>query len=367
VKVVIAGGGTAGHVTPGIALADALRRRHGADVVFVGSATGPEARMVPEAGIAFHGIEAAPLYRELSVRAARAPFVALRSMRDCRPVVRGADAVVGVGGYASVPAGLAAYRERIPLVLHEQNAVPSLANRLLARGAAAVASTFVGARQRFPRGVRFVHTGDPVRARILEVRSRRRELAAEARAAFDLEEGVATVLVFGGSQGALRLDEALAGALPRLADEPVQILALTGRDHAAVVAEPAARGPAPRIHVEPFLDRMELAYAVADLAVARAGAGTIAELAVCGIPAVLVPYPHATADHQTANARELVRAGAADLVPDRDLSSERLAGCILDGVRDESRRDRMAQAMRTWSRPDADERLAALVREVARR
>lgn len=365
-KVVIAGGGTAGHVTPGLALAARLIEDHDADVLFIGSRTGFEAHMVPDAGVAFRGIEAAPLYRELSWRAARAPWVALRSVGACRPLVRDADVVVGVGGYVSVPTGLAARRERVPLVLHEQNAVPSLANRLLARGAVAVASTFADAEGRFPSRARFVHTGGPVREAVRSVPARRAELAAQARAAFGLAEGVVTVLVMGGSQGALRLDRALAGALPHLAEEPVQLVALTGADHVDVVAVPASTGAAPVTYVAPFLERIELAYAVADLAVARAGAGSIAELAVCGVPAVFVPYPHATANHQEANARELVRAGAADLVLDRDLSSERLAGCILEVMHDRDRRERMGAAMSAWAHPDADERLAALVIEAAR-
>ncbi len=366
-KIVIAGGGSGGHVLPGLALAERLRTDHGADVVFIGSRSGLEAKMVPEAGVRFFGIEVVPLHREFSWRAARAPFVALRSVRDCRPLVRGTDAVVGVGGYASVPAGLAARRERVPLVLHEQNAVPSLSNRMLARGAAAVASTFADARSRLPARVRFAHTGNPLRAAILDVPARRAALAREARDVFGFESSSPVVLVMGGSQGALHIDEMLAAALPRLAGEGVQLLVLAGRDHAGVVTEAVARGPAPITHVEAFLARMELAYAIADLAVARAGAGALAELAVCGVPAVLVPYPHAAANHQEANARELVRAGAATLVLDRELSSERLVGCILDLVRDERRLDAMANAMRGWARPDAAIRLAALVAEVAAR
>jgi UDP-N-acetylglucosamine--N-acetylmuramyl-(pentapeptide) pyrophosphoryl-undecaprenol N-acetylglucosamine transferase len=365
VKVVLAGGGTAGHVTPALALARRLIDDHGAHVRFVGSSAGFEARMIPAAGFEFHGIEAAPLYREVSLRAARAPIVAARSVGRARPLVRGADVVVGVGGYASVPAGLAARRERIPLVLHEQNAIPSLSNRVLARWATAIGSTFASAAPRFGSAARVVHTGNPVRGAILEVRSRRDELAAEAREAFRLEAGVRTVLVVGGSQGALHLDEVMALAMPGLADRPIQLVVVTGRDHVAVVADAVERGPSPRAHVAPFLDRIELAYAVADVAVARAGAGTIAELAVCGIPSIFVPYPHATANHQEANARELVAAGGAEMILDRDLSADALIACILGIVDDDQARRSMAHAIRSWARPDADARLAGLVAEVA--
>ncbi|HSL12088.1 MAG TPA: undecaprenyldiphospho-muramoylpentapeptide beta-N-acetylglucosaminyltransferase [Actinomycetota bacterium] len=365
-KVVVAGGGTGGHVTPALAVARRLIDDHGATVRFIGSSTGFEATMVPEAGIEFHGIEVVPLYREVSFRAARAPFVAARSVGRARALIRGADVVLGVGGYASVPAGIAARRERIPLVLHEQNAVPSLSNRVLARWATAIGSTFASAASRFGRTVRVEHTGNPVRSSILAVPTRRDELATQAREAFRLEADRRTVLVTGGSQGALHLDQVIAAALPALAPRPVQLVVVTGRDHVAVVADAVERGPSPRVHVAPFLDRIELAYAVADVAVARAGAGSVAELAVCGIPCVLVPYPHATANHQEANARELVAAGGAEMIVDRELSPDALVACILGVMDDDARRRSMAQAMRSWARPDADVRLAELVMAVAR-
>ena len=363
-KVVIAGGGTGGHVTPALAVADRLRHDHDAQVRFVGSSSGFESQLVPAAGYEFHGIDVAPLYRELSLRAARAPIVALRSVGRARHLVHGADVVVGMGGYASVPSGLAAGCERIPLVLHEQNAIPSLSNRVLARRAAAIGTTFTSTSLRVPARVRVERTGNPVRAAILDVPSRRGALADEALGAFRLEPGVPTVLVFGASQGALHIDQVLASALPALASHELQLIVITGRDHVAVL-EDAVAGPAPRTHVAPFLDRIELAYAIADVAISRAGAGSIAELAVCGIPALLVPYPHAAANHQEVNARELESVGAADVLLDRDLSSERVVAWMLELMEDRERRRRMAAAMRAWARPDAAGRLARLVAEVA--
>lgn len=361
-RIVIAGGGTGGHVFPGIALADRLVRDHGAEVSFIGAPSGPEARVVPEAGYQFSPVLAAPLYREVSLRALRAPFVALRSVAASRPLVEGADAVVGVGGYVSVPPGLAARRARVPLVILEQNAVPSLANRLLARRARAIGLTFEGARSRLRgRGTRVV-TGNPVRASVLEVPARRAELAAEARAAFGFEPDRPTVVVFGGSQGALHLDETVAGALPLLAVEPgIQLLVLTGPDHVDVVARASALVRGLTIHVMPFLERMELAYAVADLAVTRAGSTSIAEMTVCGMPMVLVPYPFATENHQEANARELEGAGAAIVQRDADLTAEGLARLIGDVARDRDRLARMSGAASAWGKPDADVRLASLV------
>jgi UDP-N-acetylglucosamine--N-acetylmuramyl-(pentapeptide) pyrophosphoryl-undecaprenol N-acetylglucosamine transferase len=366
VKVLIAGGGTGGHVYPGIALADRLQADHGASVEFAGASSGPEATLVPKAGYAFHPVEAAPMYREASRRAIRAPFVALRSVRACRPLLEGVDVVVGVGGYVSVPPGLAARRAHVPLVLHEQNAVPSLANRLLARRARAVGLTFEDARDRFPRRVSAVLTGNPVRTAILDVGPRRAELVAEARETFGLAQDRTTVVVFGGSQGALHLDETIAEALRLLeARVDLQLLVLTGPEHEPVVAGPAAAEMSLRVHVLPYLDRMELAYAVADLAVTRAGATSIAEMTVCGVPMILVPYPYATENHQEANARELERCGAAEVLLDAELSAEGLAHRILALVDDDERRAAMSVASRAWGRPDADERLATLVIEAA--
>jgi UDP-N-acetylglucosamine--N-acetylmuramyl-(pentapeptide) pyrophosphoryl-undecaprenol N-acetylglucosamine transferase len=368
VKVVIAGGGTGGHVFPGLALADRLRSAHDAHVEFIGSPSGPEAILVPKAGYAFHPVEAAPLYREFSRRAARAPFVALRSMRSSRPLLAGADVVVGVGGYVSVPPGLAARRAHVPLVLHEQNAVPSLANRLLARRAKAIGLTFEGARGGLKGRCAKIVTGNPVRARILDVAARRAELTAEALTTFGFEPGRTTVMVFGGSQGALHLDETIAGALPLLTKRAdLQLLVLTGAEHAGVVEGPAHAASPLRVHVLPFLERMELAYAVADLAVSRAGASNIAEMTVCGVPMLLIPYPFATENHQEANARELERAGAARVLLDAQLAPDALARGIVQLVDDPAATERMRGASAAWGKPDADERLAALVAEVVAR
>jgi UDP-N-acetylglucosamine--N-acetylmuramyl-(pentapeptide) pyrophosphoryl-undecaprenol N-acetylglucosamine transferase len=362
--VVVAGGGTAGHVFPAIALAEALARDHGAEVALVGSAAGQEARLVPAAGLAFHGVAADQLPREISARAARATLTALRSVRACRPIVEDADIVVGMGGYASVPAVLAAVRARRPMVLHEQNAVPGLANRLASRWARAVALSFAGAARRLPRARRTVVTGNPVRASILDVPASRHALAKEAREAFGFDEDRRTLLVTGGSQGALRLDRAVTGALELMRDrDDLQVLVLSGPAHRDEVRAPARA--ALRLAVVPFLDRMELAYAVADLAISRAGATSIAELTACGVPSILVPYPHATARHQEANARELERAGGAEVVPDADLSPQRLRERVDSLLGDPHRLAALAAGASSFARPDAAERLAGVVVEAA--
>jgi UDP-N-acetylglucosamine--N-acetylmuramyl-(pentapeptide) pyrophosphoryl-undecaprenol N-acetylglucosamine transferase len=317
---------------------------------------------VPDAGFRFVPVEAAPLTRHLSADLVHLPAVALRSIRASGQHVADADVVVGMGGYVSVPPVVAARRHRRPVVLHEQNAVPGLATRVLSRGARAVALSFADAASRLPARVRTTVTGNPVRAQVRAVRDRRDALRDEALTALDLERGRTTVLVFGGSLGALHLNRTAAEALTHLrARSDLQVLILTGPRHLGVVGEAAAREMPLRVRALPFLDRMELAYAVADAAVARAGATSIAELAICGLASILVPYPHATANHQDANARELERAGAAEVVADSDLRAEDLAIRIARLVDDVPRRTAMAERAAAWARPEAAADLAAVV------
>lgn len=362
-RVVIAGGGTAGHVFPAVALAEHLRSAHGAAVAFVGSARGQEARLVPAAGFEFHAVAAEPMPRKLSAQAVRAPLTALSSVRTCRPLVADADVVVGMGGYASLSAVLAARWSRRPLVVHEQNAVPGLVNRIASRGAAAIGVGFADAIARFgSRSGRAVVTGNPVRSSILRVAEERDALEKEACAELDLDGDVPTLLVTGGSQGALALDRLLADVLAGWSGrDDVQAIVLAGPGHLGEVGSASS----PRVRVVGFLERMELAYAAADVAVARAGASTTAELTVCGLPMILVPYPHATEDHQRANARELERAGAARVLEQSTLTAPALASAIDALLADRVARDRMADAALAWGRPDAAERLAALVLEAA--
>jgi UDP-N-acetylglucosamine--N-acetylmuramyl-(pentapeptide) pyrophosphoryl-undecaprenol N-acetylglucosamine transferase len=368
VRVLIAGGGTAGHVFPALALARRLVESHGADVRFVGTATGQEAGLVPAAGFAFTTVEARPFVRKVSLRAAAAPVWAARSVTRCRPLVASADVVVGMGGYVSVPASLAAIRSRRPLVLHEQNAVPGLANRTLSRVARTVALSFGETARLLPRRTHTAVTGNPVREEIVAVRSDRAALAEEARSALGLESGRATVVAFGGSQGALHLNGAVAGALDLLRDRgDLQVVLLTGPAHLEEAGRRLPGEGALLVRVLSFLDRMELAYAVADLVVSRAGATTVAEAAVSGLPTILVPYPYATGRHQEANARALQRAGAALVIMDDALTGELLASRVASLVDDRIRLQAMAERAAAWARPDAAEALAKVVAEAAER
>jgi UDP-N-acetylglucosamine--N-acetylmuramyl-(pentapeptide) pyrophosphoryl-undecaprenol N-acetylglucosamine transferase len=366
-RFVIAAGGTAGHVYPGLALARALVGE-GHDVSFVGTAERLEASLVPAAGFEFHSIRARPFVRKASLAAVRAPFVALRTVRECRPLVRGTDALVGMGGYVSVPAVIAARRERVPVVLHEQNAVPGLANRVLSRISGNVALSFVDAARFFPQRVRWTVTGNPVRDEILRVPEDGQLLAKEGREELELEETRRTVVIFGGSQGALHIDRAAIGACHLLADRAdLQVVLITGGAHLETIRR-AAPPPSGGIIVRlvGYLERMDLAYACADLVVSRAGATTVAEVSVCGLPALLIPYPYATGRHQEANARAFQRRGGASVMLDNQLSAEALARRIESLIDHPERLLAMAERSRAFGRPDAAQRLANIVVERGR-
>lgn len=359
-NVLVAGGGTAGHVFPAIALAHELVSM-GHEVRFAGTSGGQEGRLVAEAGFELVAVEAKPLERRVSVKAVTAPVAAVRSVKAVRPLVEAADVVVGMGGYVSVPVVLASLRSRRPVVLHEQNAVPGLANRTFARPARTVALAFAEARRTLPRRARTVLTGNPVRADILAVAIDRERLAKEARAELELDDAKRTIVVFGGSQGALHLNRAFAEAIRVLDRSDLQVLLLTGPAHVdGVRAALPSSGPV-TVRVQGFLERMELAYAVADAVVARAGATTIAEIAVSGLPSLLIPYPYATGRHQEANARALQRAGAATMLLDDELDGHVLADRIGWLLSDDERLRSMGERARAWSKPDAANALARTV------
>lgn len=364
--VLIAGGGTAGHVSPALATAEALRAARPELIVeFVGTAAGLESRLVPAAGWTLHQVPALPLRRRLSPDTLRVPLVVVGAACRVAALIRRRNvaAACGFGGYVSGPLALAARITGIPLVLHEQNAVPGLANRLAARWARAIAVSVPDVAARFPRPDRVVLTGNPVRSDLAHADLP--ALRRDAYTALGLQERRRTLLVFGGSLGARRLNDAvLASAARWAAPEGLQVLHATGRrDHARVRAGwDAVLGASPLVvRCVEFIERMDLAYAAADVAVCRAGASTIAELSVLGVPSVLVPYPHAAADEQTANARALAHAGAAVLVADSELDGGTLVAACEPLLLDDGRRERMAAAARSLGRPDAAARVAALV------
>ena len=371
-SLLVAAAGTGGHVFPGIAMArTVLEHDPTATVRFAGTTRGIETRVVPEAGFALDLLPILPLSRRLARETLLAPFAAVAGVMAARRLIRRHrfDVVFGTGGYVTLPVALAARLERVPVVLHEPNAVPGIANKLAARVASRIALGVADTAAAFPAG-RTVVVGNPVRPEL--ARLDRQGLRAEALAAFDLDPERRTLLVFGGSQGARRINQAVVAATGHWPEpERVQLLHACGRrDEADVRAAWAQADPEGRgllVKVVAFVDRMDLAYAAADLALTRAGAITMAELTATGTPAVMVPLPHAVADHQAANARVLAAAGGAVVVDDAALEGASLVGAVAPLLADPDRLAGMAAAMRGLAHPDAAEELAALVVEASGR
>lgn len=368
-RILFAGGGTAGHVFPALAVARELERLLGdVEPVFVGTRDRLEGRLVPEAGYELHHIDVLSLPRRPSPSLARVPGALRTAVRRCVEIIEEIDAkaVVTFGGYVSLPAAMAARRLGLPLIVHEQNAVPGLSNRLAARWADRVAITFPGSADRFAEPEKTVVTGNPVREAILDLdRDGEREKAARS---FRLRWVPRNLLVFGGSQGARSLNRAMVDTFDKWDGADVQILHAAGlrlySETAALWEHARATGAdGPRVRCVDFIDDMDAAYAVADIVVCRAGATSIAELTALGIPAVLVPYPHATADHQLHNARALAQCGAAVVVEDRELTGARLVEAVRPWLEDEEALANAARSSRAFGRRDAAANVARLVIE----
>lgn len=351
--VLILAGGTGGHIFPGLALAEALKLRR-VPVLWLGSRHGLEARLVPERGLAFVGLKVRALRGKGWLGWLWAPVMLFGAVLEALSVVWRSRprAVVSFGGFAAGPGGVAAWLLGRPLLVHEQNRIAGWTNRILARLARANLSGFPEA---LPRAR---HVGNPVRIEIAALMPPERRLAGRV--------GSPRLLVLGGSQGARALNEQVPRALARLRPEArYQVRHQCGpRWLEATRAAYAAAGV--EASVEAFIDDMVAAYDWADLVLCRAGALTLAELACAGLPAVLVPFPYAVDDHQTANARVHVAAGAAELLPEAELDPERLAALLERLARDPAARIGMAVAARGLAKPNAAEELAELCLELAR-
>jgi undecaprenyldiphospho-muramoylpentapeptide beta-N-acetylglucosaminyltransferase len=366
----VVGGGTAGHVMPALAIARALGdagHPHGT-IHMVGSERGLEAKLFPAAALPYTLLPGRGIERKISLQNIRSAFSLLvafgrawRLVGRLRPRV-----VVSVGGYASVPCALAAAMRRIPIVVAEQNAMPGAANRLVSRFAKACAVSFEGTPLPHP-----VVTGNPVRPEIAAID--RAQDAEAARHKLDVYPGRRVVLIFGGSLGALKLNRAVVEAIKRWSPRTdLHVRHVVGkRDWQEISASMGGRGVlagAPlRYQMVEYEDDMPTAMAAADLVVCRAGSSTCFELLALGLPSVLIPSPFVTADHQTANARHMVAAGASVLVPDRELDGTRLVEEVDALLGDATRLSEMGAAARRAARPDAARAIAALVEETAAR
>jgi|LNFM01.1.fsa_nt_gb UDP-N-acetylglucosamine--N-acetylmuramyl-(pentapeptide) pyrophosphoryl-undecaprenol N-acetylglucosamine transferase len=337
----MAGGGTGGHVIPGIAVARELQAR-GHEPVFVGTARGLETKLVPAAGFPLELIEIGSLQGQGRMRQVQTLLQLPASVARCIALTRRlrVAGVFSMGGYAAGPVGVAAALRRLPLLLMEPNAMPGLTNRYMARFSRRSLVSFEEAVQYFPVGNAEL-TGLPVRKEFFALPPKARGEKLE-------------ILVTGGSRGARRLNEAIKGLAPWLAGQPVRVVLQAGAEAEDI----------PGVSVTPFLNDMPGAFAAADLVICRAGAGAVAELAAAGKPAILVPYPYAADDHQAKNAQALERKGAARMIRDAECTPERLRAEIT-ALLEPGVLDRMAAAVRTFARPGAAERAADLLEECA--
>lgn len=360
-RLLLAGGGTAGHVEPALALADAvLRRLPDTVVAALGTAAGLESTLVPARGFELHLIPKVTMPRAEPRRWVSTPRGVWSAVRAASAVIteQQPDVVVGFGGYVALPAYLAARRAGVPFVVHEANARPGVANRIGARFTRHVAVSVPSTVGSLPHA-RLV--GIPLRSSI--TRLDRDAERPGARQTFGLEPNRPTILVFGGSQGARTINAALQGAARRLLDAGIQVLHAAGPQNTVVVDRRASDPP---YVVLPYLQRMDLAYAAADLVVGRSGAMTCAEVAAVGLPAVFVPYPHSNGE-QAVNAAPLVEAGSAVVVPDDTFSASVVETMVCDLALDADRLRAMSAAAEHLGAGDADERLADMVLEAAGR
>lgn len=351
VRFIVTGGGTGGHIYPALAIAQGLREKYPrAKILYVGKEGGLEADLVPKAGFPFRSIRVQGLQRRLSLanlralgQAGAAFWQARRILADFQPLV-----VIGTGGYVCGPVMLAAVSLKIPTLLHEQNALPGITTRLLARLVKRVAVTFADSARFLPRRAHLRVTGLPVRSEFLTVR---RE---ESRQALGLPEEGFFILSFGGSQGARTLNRAMGEVMERFRHrKDVHFLHVTGPGQYEEFKKGFSIPENGNTTIKPYLDEMPLALAAADLVVCRAGAATLAEITVSGAPAILVPYPYATGNHQEFNARALEKEGAALVIKDEQLKGEILANQIEKLLADPGRLAAMARTSKRLGRPRA--------------
>jgi UDP-N-acetylglucosamine--N-acetylmuramyl-(pentapeptide) pyrophosphoryl-undecaprenol N-acetylglucosamine transferase len=356
-RIIIAGGGTGGHIFPAVAIGHALQRlRPGTELLFVGANGKMEMEKVPQEGFKIVGLDIAGFNRSNLLKNILLPFKLLMSLFRARSIIKEfkPHAAVGVGGYASFPILRQAQQLSIPTLIQEQNSYAGKSNQILAKRAKAICVAYEGMAKFFPAD-RVVLTGNPVR-KVISASSRTQE---EGCAHFGLNAGKKTILVVGGSLGAKSINEAIETGLSSLLGEGIQLLWQTGKPFHQQALE-AAKGKEELVKVHEFIRDMDLAYAAADLVVSRAGALAIAELCIAAKPVVFVPYPHAAEDHQTSNAQALVSHGAAQMVRDVDAAGE-LVPKIQNLLHDQTQQDIMRQALAQLAIRDADERIAQAV------
>jgi UDP-N-acetylglucosamine--N-acetylmuramyl-(pentapeptide) pyrophosphoryl-undecaprenol N-acetylglucosamine transferase len=360
-KIIISGGGTGGHVFPAISIANALKKLDpGIEILFVGAEGRMEMEKIPAAGYRIIGLPVAGLYRSLTLKNIRVLAKLLKSLRMAGRVIKdfGPDVVVGVGGYASGPVLRQAGRMKIPTLIQEQNSYAGVTNKLLAAKASRICVAYDGMEKYFP-AAKIIKTGNPVRQNY----DRLAELRDEAIQFFGLKKEFPVVLVLGGSLGAGSINNSLSSDIHRLQDSDCQWLWQTGKYYFENIVTQVTFSAGRNIFVHDFINRMDYAYAAADVIVSRAGAGTISELCLVGKPVILVPSPNVAEDHQTRNAKALSENDAAVLIPDSD--ARKIIDEAIRLVADMNRRKKLSENIFRMAIRDADVTIAQEILKLA--
>jgi UDP-N-acetylglucosamine--N-acetylmuramyl-(pentapeptide) pyrophosphoryl-undecaprenol N-acetylglucosamine transferase len=357
-RIIIAGGGTGGHIFPAVAIANALKKKEpGISILFVGAKGKMEMEKIPEAGYDIKGIDIAGFNRSSLIKNIGLPFKLIRSFFQVRKIFKafGPDAAVGVGGYSTFPVLRYAQAKGIPSFIHESNSLAGKSNILLGKKATRIFAASDDMERFFPAD-RLVHTGNPVRAEVVG----KRITKAEGLAFFGLEPGRITVFITGGSLGAKSINEAIDAGISRLVKNGIQLIWQTGKPFAAKAAEHAAESSL--VWTNPFISEMGYAYAAADIVVSRSGS-ILYELCAVKKPVIFIPYPYAAEDHQTVNAQNLVNKHAALMIPDKE-AGNKLVDTVIALANDPAEQERLKENIGKLAITDADEKIAAEILKV---
>ena len=350
-KIIISGGGTGGHIFPAISIANALVKIDpSTEILFVGANGRMEMERVPAAGYKIIGLDISGIQRGSILKNLSLPFKLMGSIWKAMTIIREfkPDAVVGVGGYASGPLLYAASMKGVPALIQEQNSFAGVTNKKLGKKAKKICVAFDGMEAFFPKD-KIIKTGNPVRRESVDIAGKREAAYAE----FNLSPAKKTILVVGGSLGARTLNDSVINDLDKITSSDVQLIWQTGKHYYADIIRLLGKEVHPNVRILEFLNRMDLAYAAADIIISRAGAGTIAELCIVGKPVILVPSPNVAEDHQTKNAKTLVQENAAVYLADR-LASRKLIREALALLDDDKMQKALSDNISKLARPDAD-------------
>ena len=366
ITLIISGGGTGGHISPAIAIAQQFIQQHPDAVIhYIGKTGGREEQVIAQSGLPllFHGISAQGIPRRISPAIFTALYQTLLGLRQAMKLVKQIkpNAVIGTGGYVSVSAVFAAQLKKIPTLVHEPDAFPGMTNRFLGKRAKYITTSYQELERYFP-AEKIKVTGNPIRSQFGSLDK------ANGLKRFELESGQVTILVTGGSQGAMSLNKFTAKAFKILDKEnlKIQVIFQTGDKSYPEIIQETAGLKNIKVIVKPYIENMADAYAAADLVISRSGAMSISEITYCGLPAILVPYPYATANHQEKNARSVESKGAAKVILEKEISPELMASTIQTIIGEAEVRMQMAERSRAMSYPDAARNICQLIESMCK-